>query len=63
MARNLRMLTGSVLYLFVTCHLLNMAFGLYSVDAVDTARTYLTAPWSFGPISFILMLSMLVPRC
>ncbi len=59
MARNLRMLTGSVLYLFVTCHLLNMAFGLHSVDAVDAARAWLTAPWS-GPVSLLLALSLLV---
>ncbi len=60
MARNIRMLTGAVLYLFVTLHLLNMAFGLHSVDAVDAARTYLTAPWSFGPVFLLLLLSMLL---
>lgn len=59
MARNLRMLTGSALFLFVTCHLLNMAFGLVSVDAVDAARTYLTAPWTLSPVSVVLMLCLL----
>lgn len=60
MVRNLRMLSGTVLFVFVTLHLLNMAFGLISIDAVETARTYLTAPWSFGPVFALLLLSMIV---
>lgn len=60
MVRNLRMLSGTVLFVFVTLHLLNMAFGLISIDAVETARTYLTAPWSFEPVFVLLMLSMVV---
>lgn len=60
MVRNLRMLSGTVLFVFVTLHLLNMAFGLISIDAVETARTYLTAPWSVGPVFVLLMVAMLV---
>ena len=60
MIRNLRMLTGSYLYLFVTSHLLNMAFGLFSVEATDAASAYLTAPWTFPPLSLLVMLSFLV---
>lgn len=60
MVRNLRMLSGTVLFVFVTLHLLNMAFGLVSIDAVETARTYLTAPWSYGPVFALLMISMIV---
>ncbi|MEX3009494.1 2Fe-2S iron-sulfur cluster-binding protein [Hoeflea sp. TYP-13] len=60
MKRNLRMLSGAVLYIFVTCHLLNMAFGLISVEAVESARRVLTVPWTVFPISPLLLLSMLV---
>lgn len=60
MVRNLRMLSGTVLFVFVTLHLLNMAFGLISIDAVETARTYLTAPWSIEPVFVLLMLALLV---
>ena len=60
MARNLRMLSGSVLYIFLACHLLNMAFGLLSVDAVEAARTYLTKPWTMPPLSPLLALSLLI---
>ena len=60
MIRNLRMLTGSCLYLLVTSHLLNMAFGLFSVEATDAASAYLTAPWTFPPLSLLVMLSFLV---
>jgi adenylate cyclase len=54
------MLSGAVLYVFVTCHLLNMAFGLISVAAVESARTFLTAPWTGLPIGLVLLLALLV---
>ena len=60
MKRNLRMLSGAVLFLFVTCHLLNMAFGLISVDAVESARTFLTSPWTGLPLGPVLLLCLLV---
>ena len=60
MVRNLRMLSGTVLLIFVTAHLLNMAFGLLSLEAVETARRFLTVPWSLLPLSFLLMAAMLV---
>ncbi|WP_136656849.1 2Fe-2S iron-sulfur cluster-binding protein [Nitratireductor sp. XY-223] len=60
MKRNLRMISGSVLFLFLTCHLLNMAFGLISVEAVESARRFLTVPWTVPPVSQLLVLSLLV---
>lgn len=59
MKRNLRMLSGAILYVFVTCHLLNMALGLLSVNAVESARTFLTAPWTVLPLAPVLLASML----
>ncbi|MDA4844323.1 2Fe-2S iron-sulfur cluster-binding protein [Hoeflea poritis] len=60
MKRNLRMISGAVLFAFLTCHLLNVAFGLISVDAVEAARPFLTAPWTIPPIAQLLSISMLV---
>ncbi|WP_419912900.1 2Fe-2S iron-sulfur cluster-binding protein [Hoeflea sp.] len=60
MKRNLRMISGSILFVFLTCHLLNMAFGLVSVEAVEAARTFLTVPWTIPPIAQLLGISLLV---
>ena len=60
MKRNLRMISGSVLFIFLTCHLLNMAFGLVSVEAVEGARPFLTVPWTVPPLAQLLGISMLV---
>lgn len=54
------MLSGAVLYVFVASHLLNMAFGLISVDAVEGARTFLTGPWTGLPMGPVLLVALLV---
>ena len=43
--RRLRLWSGLVIALFVTMHLLNHAFGVLSLEAMDEARPYLTAVW------------------
>ena len=43
--RRFRLWSGLVIALFVTMHLLNHAFGLVSLEAMDAARPYLTALW------------------
>ena len=43
--RRLRLWSGLVVALFVTMHLINHAFGLVSLEAMDAARPYLTAVW------------------
>ena len=60
MTRTLRIVTGIILFVFVATHLLNMAFGLISLEALDFARTYFSLPWS-NPVGFlVLMGSMLI---
>lgn len=60
MTRTLRIVTGIVLFVFVATHLLNMAFGLVSLEVLDQARTYFSLLWS-NPVGFILLTgSMLI---
>jgi len=60
MTRTLRIVTGIILFVFVATHLLNMAVGLVSVEALDTARGYFTLPWSNPAGFFLLVGSMMV---
>lgn len=40
-----RLWTGLVLFSFVLCHLLNLAFGIVSLDALNAAAGWLLIPW------------------
>lgn len=58
--QTLRIVTGIILFIFVATHLLNMAFGLVSLEALDEARHYFSWPWS-NPIGFFFLAgSMLI---
>jgi adenylate cyclase len=60
MIRKLRLVTGIVLFLFVTGHLVNLAFGLISIELLDGLKPVFLAPWH-NPIGEpLLVLSMLV---
>ena len=54
MTRTLRIVTGIILFVFVSTHLLNMAFGLVSLEVLDAARFYFMLPWS-NPVGFLLL--------
>ena len=43
--RAFRLVTGLVLFAYATSHLVNHAFGIRSVDAMQKASTVLLAPW------------------
>jgi adenylate cyclase len=43
--RPLRLTTGLILFSYATCHFINHAFGIGSVDAMQAASAYLLAPW------------------
>lgn len=60
MARNLRIVTGIILFAFVTMHLVNMSIGLVSLKALDDARWYFMLPWSNPVGSIVLIGSMLI---
>jgi len=46
MIRTVRIVSGLVLFAFVTMHLVNVAFGLRSIEAMDDARPWLMAVWT-----------------
>ena len=49
-----------MLFVFVATHLLNMAVGLVSLDALDATRPYFMLPWH-NPVGFIVLMgSMLI---
>ena len=43
--RTIRVVTGLVLFAFVTCHLLNASLGIISVAAMDAARPFLSGTY------------------
>ncbi|HUI95432.1 MAG TPA: adenylate/guanylate cyclase domain-containing protein [Xanthobacteraceae bacterium] len=43
--RPLRLTTGLILFAYVTCHFLDHAFGIRSIEAMDAASAVLLAPW------------------
>lgn len=58
--RAARIYSGLFLLAYVTSHLINLSLGLISIDAMDTARPYLTGVWT-GPITgTLLSLSLIV---
>ena len=59
MARTLRIVTGLILFAFVTGHLLNQAIGLHSLAKMDEWRGIIMAPWTNSVGSAILMISMI----
>ncbi len=60
LARTLRIVTGLLLLLFVTTHLLNASFGMISLEAMDAARPYLTEPWNMPLPGTLLGLSLVL---
>ncbi|WP_187968064.1 2Fe-2S iron-sulfur cluster-binding protein [Aquibium microcysteis] len=59
MVRTIRIVSGLVLFAFVTMHLVNVAFGLRSIEAMDEARPWLMALWSSPPGSLVLTAAFL----
>jgi adenylate cyclase len=55
--------SGLVLLLFSAMHLVNLAFGLHSIDALDAASQYLMKPWSTLPATLVLLAAALVHMC
>ena len=60
MTRKLRLVTGIVLFLFVTGHLINLAFGLISIELLDELKPVFLAPWHNPIGNPLLVMSMLV---
>ncbi len=59
MARRIRIITGLVLFVFVTFHLLNVALGLHSIALMDRARPVLMGVWTNPLGTAVLAVSMI----
>lgn len=60
MISRLRIASGLVLFVFVTGHLLTLAFGLYSIAAMETAGRFLMGPFGNPVGGPLLILSFFV---
>lgn len=58
--RQLRLVSGLVLLLFSAMHLTNLAFGLHSARALDSASNYLMRPWGTGLGSLALLIAVVI---
>ncbi len=57
--RAIRIWSGLFLLAFVTSHLINLSLGLISIEAMDSARPYLSGFWT-GPFTGILLSASLI---
>ena len=60
MAKRVRLITGLVLFAFLTCHLLNLSFGLKSLAALDDSRQWFLYFWATRAGVALLVGSMMV---
>ena len=60
MVKRIRLGTGVVLFVFLTCHLINLSFGLISLEALDSSRLWVLWFWSTGVGLTVLVGSMVV---
>lgn len=60
MERNLRIITGLILYLFVATHLINVALGIISPELIEETRKAFMYVWSSEPGKFVLSICILV---
>ena len=60
MLRRIRLGAGLALFVFVTSHLVNHAWGLASLDALDIARDVFVAVWRSWPGIIVLYGALLV---
>lgn len=58
MEKRIRIISGLVLFVFVTMHLINVALGLHSVEMMDRARPLLMGAWTNPAGTFLLTLSL-----
>jgi len=58
--RRLRLASGLTLFAYVSTHLLNHAFGLISLDTLETARLVFLAVWRFPPVTVLLDAALVV---
>jgi adenylate cyclase len=58
--RPLRLTTGLILFSYVTAHLINSAFGIRSIEAMEVAALFLLQPWQTTPALLLLYSSFFI---
>lgn len=58
--RRLRSITGLILFTYVTCHFVNHAFGIRSIETMDKASVVLLKPWQTAVGLPILYTALLI---
>ncbi len=58
MAKRIRLITGLILFAFLTSHLLNLSFGLISLEALDDSRLWFLFFWATKPGVALIMISV-----
>ncbi len=59
MTRRLRIITGLILFVYVTGHLVNLSLGLVSIELMDAWRETFQTPWD-NPVGGTLLLGSLI---
>ena len=52
--RTIRIASGCIIFAFVVTHLLNLAFGLWSLEVLDALRPVFMLPWH-NPVGFVVL--------
>lgn len=58
MTKRIRLISGLILFVFLTGHLLNLSFGLHSLEALDNSRRWFLWFWSTRVGVIVLVSSM-----
>lgn len=57
--RGVHLTAGLVMFTYVSCHLINHAFGVVSLEFLEATRFWLTEPWT-GPFGIYLLLTAIL---
>ncbi len=58
MVKRIRLISGLILFAFLTSHLLNLSFGLVSLEALDESRPWFLLFWATLPGIALIMISI-----
>ncbi|EPJ44020.1 MAG: hypothetical protein OFPI_40890 [Osedax symbiont Rs2] len=60
MIRSLSIVSGLILFAFITTHLLNLTLGIISIELLESSRPYFFAIWTNFPVELLLVLALLI---
>ncbi|MCJ8299257.1 MAG: hypothetical protein MJK13_10035, partial [Pseudomonadales bacterium] len=60
MIRSLSIISGLILFAFITTHLLNLTLGIVSIELLESTRPYFFALWVSFPVELFLVLALLI---